>query len=241
MGIGFPELLDGVAGRLHIDEGRYRREQSETISVICCRVSLIAAVVFFCLTGSMMGQSPSGKWSDRLVGKPMYLRGFWSADRLDFDGTGKLLSASPVGPVTLSGVDVTSVEMKGQSLIVHGNRVHGNRVALVAQGDGTLGLERRVISSTTQIWPSLRRGDKNKFHAAEELTITMQPGSSGDFEAAITGIFAEGLAQLANAVPIYWKCYAANYFVPTGRNERHRGKSRSLRYHHRRWKRRRRQ
>jgi TonB family protein len=140
----------------------------------------------------------------------MYLRGFYSADKLDFDGAGKLMKASPVGPVTLSGVEVTSVETKGHSLIVH-----GNRVALVAPGDGTSGLARRVISSTTQIWPSLRRGDKNKFHAAEELTLTIQPDSSGSFEAAIAEIFAEGLAQLANAVPIYWKCYAANYFGPT--------------------------
>ena len=180
------------------------------VSVVCSRAFLTAAVVFVCMAGSAMGQSSDGGWSLRLVGQPMYLRGFWLADKLEFDGSGKLLSASPIGPVTLSGVDVKSVVIEGQSLIVH-----GERVALVARGDGNRGLERRVISSTTQIWPSLRRGDKNKYHAPEELTITVHPDSAGNFETAVTTIFADGLAQLANAVPIYWKCYAASYFVPT--------------------------
>jgi TonB family protein len=159
---------------------------------------------------SAAGQSSDRGWGARLVGKPLYLRGFWSADKLEFDGAGKLLSDSPVGPLTLSGVEVKSVAIEGESLIVH-----GDRVALVARDDGNPGLERRVIASTTRIWPSLRQGDKNKFHAPEEMTIRIQPDSTGDFKTAVTAIFADGLGELASAVPLYWKCYAANYFVPT--------------------------
>jgi len=106
-------------------------------------------------------------------------------------------------------VDVKSVALQGNSLIIH-----GNRVALVATEDGKQGLERKMISSTTQIWPSFRHGDKSNFHASEEVQITVQKDSRETFDTALANIFADGLEQLAASVPSYWKCYATNYFVP---------------------------
>lgn len=132
------------------------------------------------------------------MGKPLYLRGFWSANKLDFDGTGKLLSEPRVGPVTLSGIDVTSAVVESNSLVIH-----GDRVALVAREDGKQGLERRVIQP----------GNKKKSHRSGDLQITIQPDSTGGFDRALTSIFANGLAELSTSVPVYWKCYAASYFA----------------------------
>jgi TonB family protein len=161
------------------------------------------------MASPVVGQPPELEWNAQLVGRPLYLRGCWLANKLAFDGTGMLLGNSPVGPFTLSGVEVTSAAIEGHSLVIH-----GNRVALVAKSDGKQGLERRAISSMTQIMPSLRRGDKNKFYASEEMRITVQPDPMGNFDGALAKIFADGLAELSASVPIYWKCYAASYFAP---------------------------
>lgn len=117
---------------------------------------------------------------------------------MKFDGTGKLLGDPRFWPVTLSGVDVTSAAVEDGSLVIH-----GERVALVAKGDGRQGLERRVIEPDGQ----------KKSHGRGDLQITLQPDSTGSFERALTTIFANGLAELSTSVPYYWKCYAASYFV----------------------------
>jgi TonB family protein len=161
------------------------------------RVFLVATVAVS-IVSPAAGQSADAQWNARLVGKPLYLRGFWSADKLDFDGSGKLLSDPKVGPVTLSGVDVTSTAVEGNSLVIQ-----GNRVALVVKEDGKQGLERRVIQP----------GDKKKSHASGDLQITVQADSTGSFDRAFATIFANGLAELSTSVPIYWKCYAASYFA----------------------------
>jgi TonB family protein len=161
------------------------------------RMFLVAAVAVS-IAAPAVGQSPDSGWNARLVGKPLYLRGFWATDKLDFDGTGKLLSNPRLAPVTLSGVDVTSTAIEGKSLVIH-----GERVALVAKEDGKQGLERRVIQ-------------RGRSHASEDLKITVQPDSTGSFDGALATIFANGLAELSSSVPVYWKCYAASYFGPEG-------------------------
>jgi TonB family protein len=161
------------------------------------RVFLVATMAVSILSPAA-GQSADSQWNARLVGKPLYLRGFWSTNKLDFDSAGKLLGDPKLGPVTLSGVDVTSAAVESNSLVIH-----GERVALVAKGDGKRGLERRVIQA----------GDKKKPHRSEDLQITIQPDSTGSFDRALATIFANGLAELSTSVPIYWKCYAASYFA----------------------------
>jgi TonB family protein len=156
----------------------------------------LVAAVAVSIAAPAVGQSPDSGWNARLVGKPLYLRGFWATNKLNFDSTGKPLGNPRVGPVTLSGVDVRSTAIEGKSLVIH-----GERVALVAKEDGKQGLERRVIR-----W--------GRSHESEEMKITVQPDSTGSFEGALTSIFANGLAELSSSVPIYWKCYAASYFGP---------------------------
>ena len=156
----------------------------------------LVAAVAVSIAAPAVGQSPDSGWNARLVGKPLYLRGFWATNKLNFDSTGKPLGNPRVGPVTLSGVDVRSAAIEGKSLVIR-----GERVALVAKEDGKQGLERRVIKV-------------GRSHETEEMKITVQPDSTRSFEGALASIFANGLAELSTSVPIYWKCYAASYFGP---------------------------
>jgi len=139
----------------------------------------------------------------RLTEKPLYLRGFWMSDRLEFDSNGTLKSKSDLGPFTLCGIDVSRVKVSGREI-----KIEGRRIGLVSSGDGRL--ERRPIHSTTIIVPSLRRD--NTFKADEEISIKISGDGSGNFDTALKAIFADGLHELATAVPRYWKCYAHGYF-----------------------------
>ena len=144
---------------------------------------------------------------EHLQGQVLFLRGFPMADELEFDGTGALRSRSNVGPVTLSGVEVTGVQLGGKSLVVH-----GVRMALVARADGAPGMERKRIHSVTNIVFSLRRGDKRKYVADEEIQLLLHPDKSGSYEATLHKVFLSGFAELAAAVPAYWQCYARSYW-----------------------------
>ncbi len=166
-------------------------------------------MIFTVATATAFAQSEPVDWKPRLLGRPLYLRGFWQADQLYFDGSGALTSKSGRGPVTLSGIEVNSVTMSGDFLIIQ-----GHRIALARRADGGPGLERRPISSTTHLEWSLMPGDRKNFHAPEEIKIVVEPDKSGEFEAALERIFADGLTALSSSVPVYWKCFADGYFIP---------------------------
>jgi TonB family protein len=151
-------------------------------------------------------QSDLNQLQAKLIGKPLYLRGFWMADKLEFDGGGHLLSPSQAGPLTLSGIEVSGLTVRGNELTLR-----ANRVALVANAEGRL--ERRNIASTTLLFYSLRRSPGNKFIAKEEVRIVLHSDSSKSFDAGLNAIFANGLKELASSVPNYWSCYAEGYFV----------------------------
>ena len=130
------------------------------------------------------------------------------SDQLEFDSQGHLLGTSDVGPVTLSGMDVKAVHQNGQTL-----ELTGTRVALVANQAGTVGLHRQTIESTTHIMFSLRRGNNRNYYAPEEMRIKVHADANGNFDASLSRIFANGLAELASSVPVYWECYARTYFT----------------------------
>jgi len=100
--------------------------------------------------------------------------------------------------------------MNGDVLVIE-----AARVALVRRTDGSPGLARLPISSTTHIEFSLRRGDKRNFHAPEEMKILIEPDAAGNFDVALAKIFADGLEELTASVPVYWRCYATSYFADT--------------------------
>jgi hypothetical protein len=138
-------------------------------------------------------------WQDKLVGQPLYLRGFWSGMTLEFDATGKPIGGPVAQPMTLSGVDVTSVEVKRKEMLIH--------VALVADDEGRL--VRRVLSHTTLMVGTYQK----EFHAKEELRIVVHADAQGGFDTAVKQIFVNGLPELATVAPPYWTCYAQGFFV----------------------------
>jgi len=141
-----------------------------------------------------------------MVGEPLYLRGQWTGDKLEFDAEGRPVGEVKAGPLTLSGIDVQHVDVDNKRL-----SIHGRRVALVADGEGRL--QRQVIVSRTRIFPSLRSGDAKNFKATEDVTITVRGDGTGSYEAALKAIFADGFADLSGSVPKYWRCYADGYFA----------------------------
>jgi hypothetical protein len=170
------------------------------------RWGLVAAVMVLCVGEAWAQSGVESQMRERLVGRPLYLRGAWAADALEFDGVGQPVGKPPAGPLTLSGVDVKSVSVKGKQMVIH-----AERVALVAGDKGRL--ERKAIYSTTIIMPSMRRGDGNKFKAGEEMKLVVHADAAGSFDAALKVVFADGLAELATSVPAYWSCYAKGFFA----------------------------
>jgi TonB family protein len=170
------------------------------------RCALVAAVLMGCVAGVRAQSDVESQLRERLVGRSLYLRGAWAGDSLEFDETGKAVGNPLVGPLTLSGVDVKSVRVKGKLMTIH-----AERVALVLGDKGRL--ERKAIYSTTLIVPSLRRGDGSKFKASEEMKLVLHSDATGSFDTALRVVFADGKAELATSVPAYWRCYAKGFFA----------------------------
>jgi hypothetical protein len=172
---------------------------------------LFAGVVFLAVTAAAHAQTDVNQLQKQLLQQPLYLRGFWMGQSLEFDATGNLMgdpranakNGIAEGPVTLSGVDVTDVTVSGNKLVLH-----GDRVALVADSSGRL--QRQVITSTTRIVATVVF---RKQVGKDEVKITVHADTEGSFNAALKAIFANGLAELAPNVPPYWRCYASGYFA----------------------------
>jgi TonB family protein len=145
-----------------------------------------------------------GDWQSRLVEHPLYLRGFWQENTLEFDALGKPMKPAHPGPLTLSGMDVTSVSIKGKEMTIR-----GHRVALVATASGRL--ERQTPESSTGIAFSLRKN--NVFKAKEEMKVTIHADTQGSFEGPVKAVFADGLKEFSTSVPEYWSCYAQGYLA----------------------------
>ncbi len=158
-------------------------------------------------------RADDGKWQS-LIGKALYLRGFWCSDDLTFDKEGKPIGNPQVGPVTLSGFDITSAAVNGHTLVLH-----GVRVTLVAKSGKASGLERARLLSTTHIMFSLRAKNNRDYKSTENVSIKVEADANGHFDAAMSQIFVEGLPELAKVVPVYWQCYARAYFIPAQPSE----------------------
>src|SRR5579864_3550769 len=79
--------------------------------------------------------------AERLIGKQLFLRGFWANDNLKFNARGQIeVSAAETVPFTESGIDVRSVRVNGNSL-----RIEGQRMALEFLPDDEI---RRVPAKT---------------------------------------------------------------------------------------------
>ena len=156
------------------------------------------------LAGTPLGAQSQTAWSEHLIGRPLYLRGAWSEDKIEFDPAGKPVTAAHRGSLTLSGIDVSSVKISDGSLVLH-----GQRVALVASAPGEPLMRVPTVSSTTMMPLTHHK----EYKANEPVQFIIHADAQADFTAALHAIFVDGLAQLAITAPGYWRCYAAAYFV----------------------------
>lgn len=161
--------------------------------------SILLPALFCMVAGDATAESVE-QLQARLVGKTLYLRGFWMGTSLEFDGSGKPLGQPKPGPVTLSGFHVLGAKFQGKNLVLH-----GERIALVAGAEGHL--EPQTVHSTTLMFPSGK-----KFLANEEVKIAVRPDLSGNFDAVLKAVFADSLKELSSSMPPYWGCYAKGYF-----------------------------
>ncbi len=127
---------------------------------------------------------------DRLVKKPLYLKNQWASDHLRFDADGRLQSSSTAVSYTLSGFDITSVQMKNNSLVLKGFR---------AGIKFTDDRPKRV---------QLRIGDGADLESMD-LSIASPP--DGDFGPALDRIFYNSLEDLAPTLPSYWQAYVRGH------------------------------
>jgi TonB family protein len=134
--------------------------------------------------------SSKSELKDRLLHQPLYLRGMWVADQLAFDGDGKLTSPSPKTSFTLSGIEITKVDLKSDQLLLEGHRV---------------GLE---LSGAEPVRVVLQVGDLKK-HTEESISIRIARPGGDDFTAVLDSVFTGNLATLVPDLRAAWQAYAA--------------------------------
>jgi TonB family protein len=156
---------------------------------------LLAFSCIFALIPALHAQSSEADLKARLMGKPLYLRGYWRDENLHFDSAGKLKTNSSQVTSTLSGFELMALHLKQDTLLLEGRRVG------LELGDGK---QRRV---------PLNAGKPND-PVDDLMKIEIASSPSGDYGPALDAIFTDGLAELVPSMPSYWKTYAAKNFVP---------------------------
>jgi TonB family protein len=126
----------------------------------------------------------------RLVGKPLYLRGFWIKDDLRFNAAGQIETPSEQAPFTESGIDVQSVTLT-QGLLL----IKGQRMALEFLSDDRV----QRIDIRSKEYPG-------------KITIAID-GDTSDYSEALHAIFTDDLAGLTPTLPSYWQPYAKAHFA----------------------------
>ncbi len=143
---------------------------------------------------ALTAQSNQPSLEGRLIHKPLYLRGLWRADTLTFDGAGTITSPSETTSFTLSGIDLSRVELTGSGLTLTGRRI---------------GLELEQQDARTRVPLQIDGAD-------EPVTIEIALAPGADYAKAIDAIFAYDLGSLVPTLPAYWQLYAHNNFLGAG-------------------------
>jgi TonB family protein len=126
----------------------------------------------------------------RLVGQPLYLRDAWMDDDLHFAADGQPEKKYRQGPFTEAGIDVTQVYLFKAKL-----HIRGQRMALMFEEDAS----KRVSIRTNEY--------------SGDVSVEIEAPADGDFDKAVTVIFAPDLASLIPSLPLYWQYYAQKHFL----------------------------
>ena len=157
-------------------------------AVLVSSLFLAAAAAAFGADIQTSGQAIA----ERLIGKQLFLRGFWASENLKFNSQGQLQSSADTVPFTEAGIDVRAVRFNGDSMIIE-----GQRMALEFLPNDEI---RRVPAKTEQ--------------DPGAITVEVQADSTGSYDHALNAIFASDLASLAPSLPSYWQAYAMQHFLP---------------------------
>ena len=128
--------------------------------------------------------------AQRLVGKALFLRGFYVSDELSYDSAGKVIGSPKMDEWTVAAVDVMKVSRKGPKEI----ELEGLRAAVRYNVDQHL-FERHV-----------QKDEKVKILVTDAGVGV--PGDAKGLEAAFGAMFAVGIDPgLQRAMPEFWRHY----------------------------------
>lgn len=157
---------------------------------------LIALVAVFVLPLKAEQKAPAGtpvdaslQAAETLVGKALFLRGFYLSNELTYDASGRVQGAPKVGDWTVAAVNVLKVERQGTGEI----ELDGVRVAIRYNGDN-------------------HEFQRHPFNDEKMRLIVADAGDVKKLEAAFAAMFSVGIdLGLQRAMPDYWQ----HYFDPT--------------------------
>jgi TonB family protein len=157
-------------------------------SVLVKLVTPALLILLYCLPSE--AQMTQNAIKARLVGQSLYLRGLWVDSHLKFDAEGIPEKLYKAGTFTEAGMDVREVKLTPGGL-----RIDGERAGL--------------------IFPD-KTAKRIRLHSEDydgSIRIEIKTPVDGDFDKALTAIFAPDLGSLLSSLPIYWQGYARKYLV----------------------------
>lgn len=169
-----------------------------------------------------------------LVGKALYLRGGYLENTLEFDEHGGLITKSPQGSYTLSGIQIDKVRLTKHKVALEGARYGLHFVGQLAYEDPTSAVDRvRITPKKKKVKITIDReivvkpkkgkdkeADQPKASPAEtaeaerpavangRTTTTSPAHATRELKDALDRIFAQGLDErMMAAMPDFWKLY----------------------------------
>src|SRR5271168_2684875 len=127
--------------------------------------------------------------AETLIGKALFLRGFYLQNTLDYDAAGKVSGTPKVGDWTLAAVNVMKVERRGTGEI----ELDGVRAAIRYNADS-------------------HEFQRHGLNDEKMRLMVKDTGDAKQLEAAFAAMFSVGIDPgLQRAMPDYWR----HYFDPT--------------------------
>lgn len=155
------------------------------------RLRFLSIFLVVLATSCSFAQSTQAGVEARLLHKPLYLRGQWRDDKLKFEQFGQLLTTAAPFSFTLSGIEITKVQLKPDRLLLT-----GRRVGLIFKG------------MTPKRVTLMINGDDEVIH------LELAAPQAGDYVTALDRIFTEDLVDLIPRMPLQWQNYATKNLVP---------------------------
>lgn len=156
----------------------------------CVRRALHLLVVMCFYVPALLAQSEADI-KTHVSGHLLYLSGLWASNTLPFDSAGHLQGDGKPTSFTLSGIQIKKVKLKGDRLLLEGDR-YGLRV---------------------------NKTDVQPINLHDRVRIELATPKSGDFNSRLDEILVPRLEDLLPKIPLELQKEARQFFVhdPAGR------------------------